>query len=287
MENKFNKIILVPTDFSEVCDNAVNYGAQLAAFLGYKLTLLHVLNKDSRQKLKKEKKNTDDISGELKAISEKLRSGWLIDCDYTVREGSIFNVIHKTSSELGAELVILGVHGKKGMQYLIGSHALRVITTLSSPAIVVQNKEFREIKKTVIPVTDFTESRQSVQWAIHIAKVFGGKIHLFQQNQPDPGLNAKIDIMTKQITDAFDKANINYLISKAPKKGHLPRQILDYSKTNHCDLVVIMTEPDVYSPDFNMGPWDEKIMFNEYEIPVMCINPIDLGKTYNQYLSLL
>jgi hypothetical protein len=36
---------------------------------------------------------------------------------------------------------------------------------------------------------------------------------------------------------------------------------------------MIMTNPDDITPSFLLGPWDEKIIYNAGQIPVMCINP--------------
>ena len=42
-EKKYNNIVLIPTDFSEVCGNAVSHGVKLAKFLGYKVCILHII----------------------------------------------------------------------------------------------------------------------------------------------------------------------------------------------------------------------------------------------------
>lgn len=48
MDTKMNDIILVPTDFSEVCANAANQAAEAAKLLNQKVLLLHVINSDPR-----------------------------------------------------------------------------------------------------------------------------------------------------------------------------------------------------------------------------------------------
>lgn len=42
-----NNIILVPTDFSELCMNALKQAVDLAYNLNYKVVLLHVINSDT------------------------------------------------------------------------------------------------------------------------------------------------------------------------------------------------------------------------------------------------
>ncbi len=277
MNKKFRKLILVPTDFSDACDNAVKYAAQVAKSLNYKLSIIHILNKDIKAQLKRENENVNYLYKRLQFQVEEVKKRYEIEISYSVKEGSIFDKIHQEAENQGANLIVLGSHGKKGMQYLIGSHALRIIAKSLVPAIVVQNKPFHGFNNIVFPITDFTEARQKVKWAVFITRIFNSRIHLFIQNQNDPGLARKIEVITEQVKKAFDEEGIIYKLSKAGKKRSLHTQLINYAIENDADMIMIMTEPDIYAPDFNLGLWDERIMFNKAEIPVMCINPVELN----------
>ena len=65
-EKKYNNIVLIPTDFSEVCGNAVSHGVKLAKFLGYKVFILHIINKETKTELKKKNVDVDYIDVRLK-----------------------------------------------------------------------------------------------------------------------------------------------------------------------------------------------------------------------------
>ena len=69
MENK--RIILVPTDFSDVCLNAIHYGAKLAGLLNYSLIILHVINNKTKSELKKEKLTFANVTKKLDALTKK------------------------------------------------------------------------------------------------------------------------------------------------------------------------------------------------------------------------
>ena len=56
MEPNRSDIFLVPTDFSDVCTNAARRAASVAKTVNYKITLLHVVDKNTRVELKKEGK---------------------------------------------------------------------------------------------------------------------------------------------------------------------------------------------------------------------------------------
>ena len=287
MAKKLNDIILVPTDFSETCQNAINHGLELAEYLDYRLTILHVINKETRAQLKKENLNISSITEKLTDIANDIRERSRITVETLTREGSIFDEINQTASDIGAKLMVLGTHGKKGLQYLLGSYALKVVSKSPVPTIVVQKKAFGDgYKNIVFPINSFTEARQQVQWAIHMARTFNSCVNIFRQPHSDTRLANKIKVVSAQIVEAFKKFDISYTITDAMKSGNFAGQMIEFAAEKKTDLIMIMTDADIFSPDFNAGAWDEKMMFNQYSIPVMCINPVMTGKVYYEYITL-
>ena len=288
MAQQLNDIVLVPTDFSETCQNAINHGVELAEYLEHKLVILHVINRESKSQLKKDKQEVSAITEKLNDIANDIRERSRISVETLTREGSIFDEIHQAASDTGAKLMVLGTHGKKGMQYLVGSYALKVVTKSPVPTIVVQKRSFdKGYKNIVFPINSFTEARQQVQWAMFIASTFGSRIHIFREQHTDTKLASKINIVTEQIKKAFKQKDILFSIEDAGKSGKFADQMLDYAVAEKADMIMIMTDADIFSPDFNAGAWDEKMMFNKAQVPVMCINPVMTGKVYYEYITLL
>lgn len=288
MNQQLNDIVLVPTDFSETCQNAIDHGVELAEYLNYKLLILHVINRDTKSQLKKENQDVAVIAEKLNDIANDIREKTRMTVETLTREGSIFDEIHQAATDTGAKIMVMGTHGKKGMQYLVGSHALKVVTKSPIPTIVVQKRAFAHgYKKIVFPINTFTEARQQVQWAIHMSKTFGSVIHILREPHTDPTLGGKIKVVTAQIEEAFKENDIQYVIQDAEKSGGFAKHLIAYAVEEHADLIMIMTDADIFSPNFNAGAWDEKMMFNEAQIPVMCINPVMTGKVYYSYITLI
>lgn len=287
MADKLNNIILVPTDFSETCQNAINHGVELAEYLDLKLMILHVINKDTKSQLKKEKLDISAIAEKLNDIANDIRERSRLTVETLTREGSIFDEINQAAVDLGARLMVMGTHGKKGLQHVFGSYALKVVTKSPVPTIVVQDTSFgKGYSDIVFPINSFTEARQQVQWAIHMARTFGSCIHILRQPQNDPALANKIKVVSAQILEAFAKHGMRYTITDAEKKGNFAAQLISFAAGKNADLIMIMTDADIFSSDFNAGAWDEKMMFNAHKIPVMCINPVMTGKVYYEYITL-
>ncbi len=284
MANKLKNLILVPTDFSQTCQNAIDHAVTLAEVLQFKVTLLHVINRDTRHKLGNEATGKT-VEDKLEAIVSEIRKKSKIKVDYLYREGSIFDIINEVSSELKANFMVLGTHGKKGLQYLIGSFALRVVSHSLVPVIVVQKKKMatKGYFKISFPIGIYTEARQKVKYAITLSKLFNSEILIFQQPSTDPGASSRVNIITRQIQEEFDKYKVKYSVKKAEKEAQFASQVIDFSVENYADLILMMTDSNIDHPDFNNSSWSERLMFNEAQIPVLCINPVYLGEIYYSF----
>ena len=277
MDTKKN-IVLVPTDFTEVADYAAEHAAGICRLQESKLTLLHVINKETKSYLKKEKLTGSAIHERLEKKAKELAGKYNIDADYIVRTGSIFSEIGDVAKETAASMLTLGTHGKVGVQHIIGSYAMKVIVSSPAPVIVVQKRGFREgYKNIVLPIDDSTESKQKVKWAIHIAKKFNSQVRIFAMHSSDGYRMAKIKGNLLQIRKFFTQNDIKHTFEIADKNGAFPKQILTYSQSIDADLILIMTNPDNIMPSFIIGKWEEQILYNESLIPVMAINPVELS----------
>lgn len=284
---KYNSMVLIPTDFSETCNNAIHHGVELAKSLNYRVCILHVINKQTKSFLKKEKLSSGYVEERLKEYKDTYEVDPSVTIETIAREGSIFTIINEVATEIKANIMVLGTHGKQGMQYLFGSYALRVVLDSPCPVVVVQKRSFGNgYHKLVIPISNALETRQKVQWILLMAKLFNSKVHLFQANENDPDLDGRIKFITAQITKILDENKILYEIIKAEKVGDFANQVLSYSIKTRTELIMIMTIPQVDVPGFSVSTWDETMMFNGAEIPVMCINPTELGNYYYEWLTL-
>jgi nucleotide-binding universal stress UspA family protein len=268
MDAKMNEIILVPTDFSDVTANAMHHGAEAARYLNYKVALLHVIDKNTKSQLKKEKQGIESIHARLNTMADELKSEFGIEVSVIAKEGDIFSTIGEVAKDIGASLIYLGTHGKVGVQQKItGSFALKVVTSSPVPSVVVQKRPFNKgYNKIILPITSDSGPWEKTKWASFIAKSFQSEIHVFHAD--NPGLNDALKI----ITGHFDKENVPYQLVKADGSS-FSKQVMDYSTANLIDMIMIMTSPDTSFTKYLLGSYDEEMIFNASQIPVMCINP--------------
>ncbi len=272
METVKNPIFLVPTDFSEVCANAAHRAASLAKDYNYKIVLLHVIDKNTLSDLKKEGKGLETIDERLKELAKELIKENVIQVDTIAREGDIFTTIADVAEELKASLIFLGTHGKVGLQKITGSFALRVVTSSEIPTIIIQKRPFgKGLGKIVMPITSDAGPWSKTKWAAAIANEFNSSILIYHL----PG--EKMDDVITMITNHFQVNGVSYEIEEADKSGNFTKQVLDYATAKNADMILIMTNPDKSLKTYLLGSYDEDIIFNASQIPVMCINPRDFN----------
>ena len=267
-------IVLVPTDFSEACSNAAHQAIDAAKLLNYKVVILHVINSETLAYLQSESLPVNHIDIRLKNMAEDLMSIGGIQVEYLSREGSIFTTISVVANEIGANLIYLGTHGKTGIQRFIGSFALKVVISSPVPVVVVQKRPFdKGYKDIILPITSETGPWEKAKWAVYIARQFNATIHVLLIADA----SEKVKNTANQIASYFEKNLISYSYKESVKHSQFAQQTIDYASSNNADLIMIMTNPDKGFINFLLDSFDEEIIFNTSQIPVMCVNPRKLN----------
>ncbi len=272
MVANFNNIVLVPTDFSEVCNNAASQAVDAAKLLNYKVVLLHVVDSDTKAYLKDEKLPAEAIDKMLGELANELQKQGGITVEYLSKEGNIFTTISEVATEIGANLIYLGTHGKTGIQRFTGSFALKVVVSSQVPVVVVQKRPYTTRYKDIVLPISSVSSEEKAKWATFIAKQFDATIHILVIG--DAG-----DLVYESAHETarlLGKNGVKYTIKEAEKHSQFARQTIDYATSNNTDLIMIITSPEKNRVSYLLGSYDEEIIFNTTQLPVLCVNPNDL-----------
>ncbi|MFM1875231.1 MAG: hypothetical protein RL266_968 [Bacteroidota bacterium] len=273
-----NPIILVPTDFSEAADTAINHAATVAKVAGDEIRLVHIVNKDTKSKLKKAGESLDDLNAKMKAQIAAITSDHGVKADYHLREGSIFTTIGEVAEEIGARLLVMGTHGVVGMQHITGAWAVKVITSSPVPVIIVQKKKIAAhgYKTIVFPIDASRETKQKVIHSISMAKNFGSTVKLFASFEDDEFLVNARNNNIAWAENMFKKNGVGYTVDHATEKGgNHAKQTIKFASQVNADLIAILTDDgDVSVSEFVLGPDHEKVINNDAQIATMCVNPV-------------
>lgn len=265
------KSILVPTDFSMICENAMMHAAGIAKQIEANIILVHIINSDTKAYLKKNKLNKETVAEYLKDYQTRLVEEFGLRVDYRVAEGKIIDQIPKLVKELSIDLMMFGTHGKKGMQIITGSLAMKLIYAVNIPVLVVQKRGFDSGYKTIVfPVNTSTEYKAKLNWTIFIAKSFNATVKIFVFNEPRPKVRAKMETVLINIRDSFLAHKIAFTEDVAAHEADFPKQIMDFAISSSAQLITIKVDNDEFEPSFIIGSPEEKMLFNTAQIPVFC-----------------
>jgi nucleotide-binding universal stress UspA family protein len=141
------KKILYATDFSESSVPACDYALTLAKLAGAKIHVLHVIGEfaDRRKSMiQPEAMALLEREVEIQAVKEMgafCKEKFDGDIPYTteVVMGIPFQEIIKKAGELSADLIVVGTHGRTGLEHVIvGSTAERLVRRSPVPVLTVR-----------------------------------------------------------------------------------------------------------------------------------------------------
>lgn len=141
------KKILFPTDFSDGSDNALPYAADMAKHYGAKLYLLHVIQDIAKAAgWHVPHVSLDGLYRDIEknAAKEMDRYGLeefrgFKDIERIVVKGTPYEEILKFARENKADLIVIGTHGRKGLDRVIfGSTAEKVVRDAPCPVLSVR-----------------------------------------------------------------------------------------------------------------------------------------------------
>ena len=262
------KRILVPTDFTKVADCAMNHAAALAERMGATVDVLHIVSKaadlpEARTKVAMEAERGQQWSRKVQFRPQ-------------VRVGSVYEEIGNTASELGAELIIMGTHGMRGMQFITGSRALRVITNGKVPFIVVQERNIgpEGYNDILVPMDLQQETRQKVALVADMAKYFDCRVHLITPRESDEFLHRQLMNNIRFAEQFFGERGIGMDATIAESdSSNFVAAVLDHAVKTKTDLITIMnlSRGNIFGV---LGvPYEQDVITNQAMIPVMLMNP--------------
>ncbi|MBZ9730797.1 universal stress protein [Salegentibacter sp. JZCK2] len=272
------KHILIPTDFSKSAINASEFGIGMAKGLGLPLRFLHSvqtpvdwpkLNIQEEKKYPETRKRINDAREQLK-IWEKKAEEKGVEADHSLIFNTSMDELTSYVKPDHYELVIMGTHGTKGFEKILGSNTQKHIRHSRVPVLAIKYKfDFENLKKVLI-ATDLKEkSLIPFQKIYRILQKFTTDIKLVYVNTPyEFKENDEID----NIADTFLK-----------KSGIENIQIQYFNAHNEArgiGMAINKLKPDLFTSvthrrsGFNtiFSPSITEEIINNYDFPVLSIN---------------
>ena len=279
------KKILIPIDFSDQSIIALDQSYNIAR--GYKadITLLYVIEDDggfiskffSKEQDENLKKN---IQVQLDKVAKDAEKKSKIKISTMIARGRVYEKVAEVADMLDAACIIMGCNGSKKSikKRFIGSNALRIVRSSKQPVITIKGKHHRDGCKNIVLPLDLTkETKEKVNKAIELSKIFGGSAIrvvsvLFTTDE------FVVNRLTRQLSQVkafIEKAGIECtaeIIKGIKREESLAQNIIDYANKVEGDLIMIMTQQEVDFTKYFIGSSAQEIILNS-DTPVLSIIP--------------
>jgi nucleotide-binding universal stress UspA family protein len=273
------KTIIVPTDFSPVATNAMNFAVDMALGINASLLLLHVyqipvsmtdvpvvlvsaeeLKKSSEEKLEELKQSLFHItSGKLKIYTE-------------ARMGDVVDQLESICKQIQPFAVIMGTKGATGIErILFGSNTLTTIKHLTWPVIVVPpGKEYGKGIRKIGFACDFRQVVETtpVQFIKQMVKEFNAELHILNVDYENKQFKPETPEQSLLLHTLFEDLNPNYHFI-----NHVDIEdgINEFAETNNLDLLITIPKKHKLLEGI-FKPSSTKQLVTQSHVPVMCVH---------------
>lgn len=284
------RTILLASDFSERSREAFRVACSLADETTTRLFVLHAIEPGHEGP----EPSAEGTPGPTRqhAHEERLRAchapGRAVDVTYLAREGDPAELILKVSERVGADLIVLGTHGRTGLsRILAGSVAEAVMRQARCPVLALRTPESEkprppEITAILHPTDHSPECRGALAVARQMARDLGARLCLLHVTLPaetTPGVipfpvnlreeHEILETLRWQVEGSDLKAPVDVML----RRGDVAGEILRAAREAACDLIVMGTHGRTGVRRILMGSVAEAVL-RAAECPVLAVRGV-------------
>jgi len=267
------KTIIVPTDFSETAENALNYAIELARMMEATIILLHACDMPGSIDNKKEaltEVNRKNIEM-LHKLEQRIKTtDPPIKFELCVQSKSIVKRIIELTHEKGAELIVFGI-SENGIfeKSIVGSNTSKAINNFMTPVLMVPTKAKFKTPAKIVFASDYLELKNDrpLNALLNFITFFNSNLFIVNVKGADEKTSSKsvaafINVrkilrkvnysihhaVNENVVDGINEFAKNVdaeIIAMIPRKHNFLYRLFNFSKTNkmafysHVPLLVL------------------------------------------------
>lgn len=271
--------IVVPTDFSETADNALQFAIDLAKKLSAKVHVVHIhspaLHGPSAPKLVDEGGGIEYKKSLLQAIKtpplgeEELSEDQEYISETTLIKGFVAEEIQKISQDRKTDLIVMGTTGQGGiMEKLFGSISLEVARKATCPVILVPDKARFYGFKNIVYASNYHPAEETVLPKVfNFARLFKPVLHFAHINeQKQNKYFVQSNYLGQISTDEHMTFKLTTIESENVMKG-----LNRYTEEQKAELVIMATIQRNFLSQLFHKSITQRMVFNT-KIPLLILH---------------
>lgn len=270
------KKILVPVDFSEHSEYALQVASQIAKQHDAGIIILHMLGLSEFVQANSEEEEEKEAKYYMNLAKEKIMDftdkEYLADIpvEAIIQNYKIFDEVDEVAKEHHCDLVVMGSHGASGLSHLfVGSNTEKVVRTSEVPVLVIKRPhENFKIQKIAFACDLQPENTAAYEKVMAFAKLFSAKLETVYVNTSGANYMGYADI-EKKIAN-FTKALGEDVPIRVYNHHSVEKGIFNFCLEQKIDLLAITTHGKKGLAHFFSGSTAENVS-NHAKIPVLTL----------------
>lgn len=284
------KKILVPTDFSECAEHALEAAASIARKTDARLYVLHVMDIPVYNRNDSFQTYSDTAEGLFwmklvkKRFKELFAKPFLKDINavQVLQFDGIYDTIATQAQEHEIDLIVMGSHGDSGVhEVFIGSNTEKVVRLANCPVLTIKGKHKDFAPKEIVFASNFYgEAKDNFERISSFVKIFGSHVHLLKVNTPEQFESTPYTY--KLIDDFIEATGIKSYTKHIYNERTVHLGIIEFSKQIKADMIAMETHGRTGLSRFFSGSQTEGIV-NHANVPVLSLRIKEEKKSNNPF----
>jgi nucleotide-binding universal stress UspA family protein len=249
------KTILVPTDFSNTAQAAVDVAAGIAKKSGAGLILLHVVEDVGEDSFSVSGEAFASAPGEYRLFTMKLiqkasrqlakaveqASAGGVKVSSKLRVGDAYHSMDFTITEQKVDLVVMGTHGSSGYEeVMVGSNTEKVVRRSSCPVLSVNRPPVNGDFKSIVYATSLKDDELPFTRTVrNVQEMYDCQVHMVRINTPgmfidDRSIKEKMAVFAKQLR--LRNFTLNVYNDYSEEQG-----IINFAESVGADMIAMAT----------------------------------------------
>ncbi len=271
------KKIIIPVDFSEHSEYALETAAALAKQHNAELIVMHMLELSESVYSSTSSQRSDEATFMLLVANKKFKA--FLDKPYLetihvtpmVKHHKVLKEVSEVAGKLKADLIVMGSRGLSDHAGVFtGSNTEKVVRYSNTPVLVVKSKPKTIDFKSVVLATDFSDKSSSVvKSALELLHKLSKKVILLYVNTPSSDflntdeIDEKIASFLKHSKLKSDSITVAKVADYNIEDG-----VLNYAKRNGAEAIAMITSGRTGLSHLFGGSISEDVV-NHTKLPVI------------------
>jgi hypothetical protein len=270
-EKRTKRQILVLFDFSKTSENALLHGIRLSLVLKSSLTIVFPFI----QSMKNEERNQlkQSLAMRIAQISRETH----IEIQAFAPDKSIQSFYRPLYEKVEGIMYVLGIEGRKFACGIGMNLFLKMVRNSKIPWLTVPPEApVNNYTHVVLPLSYNRQVKEKIAWASYFHRLNHSAIHALVPKAKDGFIKIGIFKNTEFLKKMYTSLEIYYKLILTEKNIHdIDEYALNYALIHNAAPVIILVtpRPDIF--DLLFGAKERKLIQNNKQIPLLCINPLD------------